>query len=254
MQDPPPTFPTREKLPRHVAIIMDGNGRWARGKGLSRLAGHRQGMDSVRAVVEACREWGIGYLTLFAFSEENWGRPRPEVTALMALLRIYLRSEIRLMKDQGIRLRALGNITRLPKAAQRLLREAMDETAGGQGMVLSLALSYGGRDEIIRAARRLAAECLAGRLRPEDIDQADLARGLDTADMPDPDLLIRTSGERRVSDFMLWQMAYSEIYITDTYWPDFRKPQLAAALEDYSRRERRFGLTGEQVRGETSGC
>jgi undecaprenyl diphosphate synthase len=240
----------REKLPRHVAIIMDGNGRWARSRGLSRLAGHREGMNSVREVVEACCEWGVGYLTLYAFSEENWRRPRPEVTALMALLRTYLRSEVRLMKDQGIRLRAIGNVARLPRLAQRMLAEAIEETSGGKRMVLSLALSYGGRDELVRAARALAEECLAGRLAPADITAAELARHLDTEGMPDPDLLIRTSGERRVSDFMLWQIAYSELYITDTYWPDFRREQLAEALGDYARRERRFGLTGEQVRGE----
>jgi undecaprenyl diphosphate synthase len=242
-------FP-KEKLPRHVAIIMDGNGRWARARGLSRLAGHREGMHSVREVVEACREWGIGYLTLYAFSEENWRRPRPEVAALMTLLRAYLRSEVELMKSQGVRLRAIGHLDRLPRSARRLLSEAMSETASGQQMVLTLALSYGGRDEIVRAARRLAERCLAGELRPREIDQAEFARHLDTEGLPDPDLLIRTSGERRISDFLLWQMAYSELYITETLWPDFRKPQLAEALADYGRRERRFGLTGEQVRGE----
>jgi len=227
---------------------MDGNGRWAKRQGRSRISGHREGMNSVREVVEACREWGIGCLTLFAFSEENWGRPRLEVTALMALLRTYLRGEVQLMKRQGIRLRAIGNIQRLPRLAQRLLREAVAETASGERMVLSLALSYGGREEIVRAARLLAEECVAGRLRPEDIDAGEFAARLDTAGLPDPDLLIRTSGERRVSDFLLWQMAYSELYITDILWPDFRKPQLAEALADYGRRERRFGLTSEQLR------
>jgi undecaprenyl diphosphate synthase len=240
-----------DKLPRHVAIIMDGNGRWARARGLGRVAGHREGMHSVREVVEACREWGIGYLTLYAFSEENWGRPRPEISALMTLLRSYLRSEVELMRRQGIRLRAIGNLSRLPRLARRLLDEAMAVTAAGHGMVLTLALSYGGRDEIVRAARQVAEECLAGRLRPEDVTPAELARHLDTAGMPDPDLLIRTSGERRISDFLLWQMAYSELYITEVLWPDFRKPQLAEALTDYGRRERRFGLTGDQVRGGT---
>jgi undecaprenyl diphosphate synthase len=251
MPETPSPLP-KEKLPRHVAIIMDGNGRWARQRGLSRLAGHREGMASVREVVEACREWGVGYLTLYAFSEENWRRPRPEVTALMALLRSYLRSEVDLMKRQGIRLGAIGHLGRLPKYALRLLRESIAQTAAGGGMTLTLALSYGGRDEIVRAAAGLARECLEGHLRPEDITQADFARHLDTAGLPDPDLLIRTSGERRISDFLLWQIAYSEMYITEAYWPDFRKPQLAEALADYGRRERRFGLTGEQVRGETA--
>ena len=247
MTEPPAPLP-KDKLPRHVAIIMDGNGRWARARGLSRIAGHREGMRSVREVVEACRQWGIGYLTLYAFSEENWGRPRPEVSALMSLLRSYLRSEVELMRRQGIRLRAIGHLARLPRVARRLLEEAMAATAQGEGMVLTLALSYGGRDEISRAAQKLAQECLEGRLKPADISQADVARHLDTAGLPDPDLLIRTSGERRISDFLLWQMAYSELYITDVLWPDFRKPELAEALADYGRRERRFGLTGEQVR------
>lgn len=240
----------KEKLPRHLAIIMDGNGRWAEKRSLDRIAGHRQGAESVRVVVRACREIGIPYLTLFAFSSENWSRPRAEVEALMGLLREYLISELPEMLANNIRLLAIGDLSRLPKDVLAILQETMKQTAAANGMTLSLALSYGGRDDILQAIRRIMSNCRDGNLTPEDIDENLFSKYLWTAPLPDPDLLIRTSGEQRLSNFFLWQMAYTEIYITPTLWPDFTKEDLIQALLDYQERERRFGLTSEQIRGE----
>lgn len=231
-----------QALPRHVAIIMDGNGRWAQRRGLPRIAGHKKGADSVRTVLEAARKLGISVLTLYAFSDENWGRPAEEVGFLMRMLEQYLQSEIRTLMKNDIRLRVIGRTEKLPPAARDLARAAMDETAGNRGMVLVLALSYGGRGEIIDAVRRIAAEGTPGRNITEEM----VASRLDTAGLPDPDLIIRTSGEQRISNFLLWQSAYSEFYFTDTAWPAFGEKDLLLAVLDYQGRQRRFGLVGEQ--------
>jgi undecaprenyl diphosphate synthase len=229
---------------------MDGNGRWAKSKGWRRLRGHEEGAESVRVVVRACRKLGLEALTLYAFSEENWARPKTEVEALMRLLSRFLKNERQEMIDQGIRLRASGSIERLPEATRQLLDQVMADTAGGERMVLNLALSYGGRQELVRAARRLAVKAASGELAPEQIGEAQLENELYTAGLPQVDLLIRTSGELRVSNFLLWQIAYAEFYFTDTYWPDFREDELAKALMAYGGRERRFGQTGEQLKGD----
>ena len=239
-----------QRLPQHVAIIMDGNGRWAQQRGLSRIEGHKRGKDSVRAVVESSRRLGIKYLSLFAFSTENWNRPRREVSALMGLLRRYLRSELRKMMRNEIRLRAIGDLRRLPTVLQNDLQATIEATKDNQRMTVVLAVSYSGRDDIVQAARALAREARHGRLKPEDIDEAVFGSYLHTADIPDPDLLIRTSGEMRISNFFLWQSAYTEIYVTDTLWPDFREPQFLEALAQFQQRERRFGRVSEQAERE----
>jgi undecaprenyl diphosphate synthase len=235
-----------EHLPRHVAVIMDGNGRWAQRRGLSRIEGHKRGKDSVRAVVETARRLGIPYLSLFAFSTENWQRPRREVGALMALLRRYVRTELGRMMKNEVRVVAIGDLDRLPDGVRQDLEAAIEKTSGNTRLTVGLCVSYGGREDIVRAARQLATEAAAGRIAPEDIDVDAVSRRLGTADMPDPDLLIRTSGEMRVSNFFLWQLAYTEIYVTDTLWPDFREPEFIEALCHYQQRERRFGRVGEQ--------
>ena len=237
----------KEKLPRHVAIIMDGNGRWARQKSLDRIEGHIKGIEAVRAVVTACRELGIECLTLYSFSIENWRRPESEVLALMDLLQQYLTKELGEMLENNIRLKAIGDLESLPPTAYRTLMETMEKTAHCDGMVLTLALSYSGRDEIIRALRRLMADVKKGKLRPDQISEESFSRYLSPDGLPDPDLLIRTSGEYRISNFLLWQIAYTEIYVTDTLWPDFGRENLIKALLNYQARERRFGLTGEQM-------
>lgn len=245
--------PTPENLPRHLAIIMDGNGRWAKKRGWNRVRGHEEGAESVRVAVRACRRLGIGWLTLYAFSEENWARPQVEVTALMKLLNRFLKKERQEMLERGIRLNAIGEIEKLPKATRELLHKTMADTAEGRDMVLSLALSYGGRQEIIRAVRLLAEEARAGRIDPAAIDEKELAGRLFTADMPDPDLLIRTSGEQRVSNFLPWQLAYTEFYFAEALWPDFREPQLMEALNSYAQRQRRYGRTGDQLEAGANG-
>jgi len=227
---------------------MDGNGRWAQQRGLLRVKGHVVGVESVRVIAKLARKLGISYLTLFAFSEENWQRPALEIRVLMAILRRYLHRELKEMQDNQIALRAIGNLKQLPEAVQRDLAETAAVTAPGAQMALTLALSYGGRSEIVQAAQALAKEVQAGRLKPEDIDAALFARCLYTADMPDPDLLIRTSGEYRLSNFLLWQTAYTELYVTETLWPDFREEAFHQALEAYRQRQRRFGLTQEQIK------
>jgi undecaprenyl diphosphate synthase len=235
-------------LPRHIAIIMDGNGRWAQARDQSRIQGHNAGAESVRVIVECCRKLGISFLTLYAFSEENWQRPKLEITALMTLLKKFLKKEYKLMLDRDIRLHAIGRLDKLPKAAYKALREVMEGTAHCRGMVLTLALSYGARQEIALAAKELVAKAVAGQLKPEDVDEHMLAGYLQTSPLlPDPDLLIRTSGELRISNFLLWQMAYSEFYFTETRWPNFREPELMEALHSFAERERRFGKTSEQL-------
>ncbi len=236
-----------QKLPQHVAIIMDGNGRWAKQRGMNRIRGHEEGTKSVRTIVRATRELGIPWLTLYAFSEENWRRPKYEVKALMVILKRFLKSELREMLDNGIRFQAIGRLHKLPKDVQKTLRETAERTAHDRNMVLTLALSYGGRQEITDAARKMVERVEAGELRASDISEALVSEHLYTANIPDPDLLIRTSGECRVSNFLLWQIAYAEIYVTPTYWPDFRKEQYVEALIEYQKRERRFGATGDQV-------
>jgi undecaprenyl diphosphate synthase len=225
---------------------MDGNGRWAKRRGFPRIIGHRQGVKAVRSTVRLCRELNIPVLTLYAFSQENWGRPRVEVSALMDLLYGNLKSELDEMLGNQISLRAIGQIERLPERVRACLLDTIERTSSNTAMILNLALSYGGRAEIVGAARRLAEKCLSGTLDLEDLDEAVFASNLDTAGLPDPDLLIRTSGENRLSNFLLFQTAYSEFYITPTLWPDFNKDELLKALFEYQKRERRFGLTNEQ--------
>ncbi len=234
--------------PRHVAIIMDGNGRWAKKRLLNRVKGHEKGAETVRMVVRATRELGIGHLTLYAFSTENWQRPAAEVSALMTLLKRFLLSERSEMLDNGIRLSAIGDLSRLPAEVMATLDEIRGVTAQNTGMVLHLALSYGGREEILAAARALAADAASGRLDPGRVTGEDFAARLYTAGTPDPDLLIRTSGEMRISNFLLWQSAYTELFFTPTLWPDFSKEEYHSILNDYAARERRFGKTGDQVR------
>ncbi len=229
-------------VPRHVAIIMDGNGRWARARDLPRVEGHKAGADSVREAVSTCREIGVEVLTLYGFSTENWRRPRDEVETLMGLLHRYALEERRELLEKRIRVRVLGQPWRLPKVVQRALGELCKSSgARPHAMTLNLALSYGGRSEIVEAARAIAEEVGSGRIRPDDVDEAAFAARLQTAGQPDPDLLIRTSGEMRLSNFLLWQVAYTEIVVVDTLWPDFRRAHLLAAIEEFGRRSRRFG-------------
>jgi len=241
------TSPPSVAGPAHVAIIMDGNGRWAKLRGLPRPIGHREGVESVRAIVTAAPQLGIRVLTLYAFSTENWNRPALEVQALMGLLKSFLKSELAALHANLVQIRCIGQIDRLPGEVREILEQAIATTAANPGLVLNLALSYGGRAEITEAARRMAADCCAGRLKPEEIDEGALSARLYTAGLPDPDLLIRTGGESRLSNFLLWQLSYAEILITETLWPDFRREQLAAALDDFRGRQRRFGRTPEQV-------
>ena len=229
--------------PVHVAIIMDGNGRWAKARGLPRTAGHKKGVEAVRRTVEAARELGIGYLTIFSFSSENWRRPEEEVSDLMGLLRFYLRSEIAELHKAGIRLRVIGERARLSADIVRLIENAEELTAANTTMTLVVALSYGSRQEIVLAARRLAEDVKAGLIDPSAIDESAVSARLFTIDIPDPDLIVRTSGEQRLSNFLLWQSAYAEFVFTDTLWPDFTKRDLEAAIEEFHRRERRFGAT-----------
>ncbi len=229
------------KVPRHVAIIMDGNGRWAQQRKLPRIEGHRAGAESVRAIVRACGELGVEYLTLYAFSSENWKRPKLEVRALMHLLEFYLQQEIPELNKNNVRLAAIGRLHELPASAQKQLQKSIDALAKNTGLTLVLSLSYGGRAEIVDAVRSIVREMKANHLDVADIDEKVISRHLYTRGIPDPDLLIRTSGEMRVSNFLLWQISYAEIYVTDTLWPDFRKPALVEAVEDYGKRHRRFG-------------
>lgn len=235
------------ELPRHVAIIMDGNGRYAEERGQARLEGHRAGAKAVREITTYARELGIPYLTLYAFSTENWARPGEEVSGLMDLLRQYLTEEKQTLLDNDIELSTIGDRSKLPLPVRVLLDDVMSATRGLSGMRLTLALSYGSRDEILRAVRALARDVDRGELDPDAIEPEHLERRLYTSDMPDPDLLIRTSGEQRISNFLLWQLAYAELYFTDVPWPAFTRASFDAALDAYKKRQRRFGLTGAQV-------
>ncbi|HEV8678667.1 MAG TPA: isoprenyl transferase [Stellaceae bacterium] len=230
-------------LPRHIAIIMDGNGRWAKARGLPRIAGHRRGADAVRRALVAAGELGIPYLTLFGFSSENWKRPHEEVDDLMGLLRHYLQGEIAELHKSGVRLRVIGELGRLSADLVALIANAETLTHDNRGINLTVALSYGGRAEIVAAARAIAVEVAAGRLAPEAVDEDRIAGHLFTADLPDPDLLIRTSGEQRLSNFLLWQCAYAELVFTKTLWPDFARGDLEEAIADYCGRERRYGAS-----------
>ncbi len=230
-------------IPSHVAIIMDGNGRWAKKRMLNRVQGHRKGAETVRTIVECCREIGISILTLYAFSTENWQRPKMEVAALMSLLAKFLKSEQKNMLDNNIRLNAIGQIERLPEHVRQALHEAMTLTKNNKGMLFNLALSYGGRAEIVRMVRDVAIKAKEGRIDPDSITYEVVSDHLYTKGMPDPDLLIRTSGEMRISNFLLCQIAYTEIFVTDTLWPDFSREEFLRILQDYQHRERRFGST-----------
>lgn len=237
-----------QHLPKHLAIIMDGNGRWAQERHLPRMVGHQKGVESVRRVVEASRSVGIPYLTLYAFSSENWGRPAEEVSALMGLLARYLRKELQSLLSQKIRLKVIGEIDRLPENIREILSDIVAQTQDNNVMTLTLALSYGSRNEMLRVCRSLAQSALDGNVTPDQIDEALFSSNLDTAGMPDPDFLIRTSGEMRISNFLLWQLAYTELYFSNVYWPDFDLDVLNVALAEFGQRKRRFGLTAEQLR------
>jgi len=228
-------------VPAHIAVIMDGNGRWARGRALPRPLGHHAGMRAVREVIQGCLDAGVGVLTLFAFSQENWQRPAGEIDALMSLLEEYIAREVDNLRSKGVAVRILGDVERLAPGARRAVDRVIAETAGGTELALNLCISYGSRAEIAQAARGLAEDAAAGRLDPTEIDEEAVARRLYTAPWPDPDLLIRTSGEMRISNFLLWQLAYAELYVTPVLWPDFTRRHLFEAILEFQRRDRRFG-------------
>ncbi|PIR01320.1 MAG: isoprenyl transferase [Nitrospinae bacterium CG11_big_fil_rev_8_21_14_0_20_45_15] len=236
-----------DRLPQHIAVIMDGNGRWARKNFLQRVEGHREGVKTVDRVVTLCREIKIPALTLYSFSDENWKRPISEVSALMKILDHYLKKEIKRMKDENIRFNTIGHIHELPDNIQKLIQYSKDFTSDCNGMVLTLALSYGGRQEILDAVKRIAEKARDGELKVDDIDFQVFSDHLATAPLPDPDLLIRTSGEKRISNFLLYQSAYTELYYTDVLWPDFNEAEMLKAIIDFQQRERRFGKTQEQI-------
>jgi undecaprenyl diphosphate synthase len=236
-----------QRLPRHIAIIMDGNGRWAQEKGQDRLYGHFHGVESVRDIVEGCAELGVGYLTLYAFSTENWDRPVQEVTGLMELLVETIRKEVPTLNKNNIRLHVIGDMSMLPDYARKALNEALELTAANSGLNLIMALSYSSRWELMEAVRHIAQDVKDARLSPEDVDADTIQKYLATSAFPDPELMIRTSGEYRISNFLLYQLAYAELYFTNTRWPDFRKEHLYEAILDYQKRERRFGKTSAQV-------
>lgn len=236
-----------DTVPQHIAIIMDGNGRWAKSKGMPRVLGHRSGVKSVREVTEAAAEIGVRYLTLYAFSTENWNRPPAEVTALMTLLVETIKGEIRDLNKNGVRLLAIGDIEALPAASYKALVQGMEDTRDNTRINLVLALNYSAKWEILRAARLLAEQARSGAILPEKIDEAAFEAALSTHGIPDPELLIRTSGETRISNFLLWQIAYAELYFTPVFWPDFGRKELFEAILSYQRRERRFGMTSEQL-------
>lgn len=235
------------RVPTHLAIIMDGNGRWAEQRHLPRILGHRKGVEVVQSVVDECLSMGMSFLTLFAFSSENWGRPRQEVDALMGLLGRFLQKELPSLQERRIRLNAIGEIDRLPQEIRDILDDIIARTAHNDKLVLTLALSYGARNELVRVVRTFAQKAVDGRILPDEIEDADIAAELDTGGLPDPDLLIRTSGEMRISNFLLWQLAYAELYFTEVMWPDFTPAHLGEAIAEYGRRHRRFGLTAAQL-------
>lgn len=240
----------KTSLPKHIAIIMDGNGRWARSKGNARVFGHRSAVKAVRDTTEGAAELGIKYLTLYAFSTENWNRPKLEVNALMRLLVDTIRKETTTLMDNDIRLNAIGNLDQLPGKCKRQLQEAMEITQHNSRMVLTLALSYGARADMIDATQKIAKAVAAGTIDPDEINESTFSNHLSTANLPDPELMIRTSGEFRISNFLLWEIAYTELYITDKLWPDFRREDLHTAITDFQKRERRFGKISEQIQNQ----
>lgn len=237
-------------MPRHVAIIMDGNGRWARMRFKNRVYGHEAGIESVRQTISCCLKWGIPYLTLYAFSKENWARPQSEINALWRLLISFIHKDLATLVEKGVRVVHWGDREDLPREVQDAIELAVRETAKGENLQVHVALNYGGRHEIVRAARLIGEEILRGNLRPDEITVEKFSSFLFSKDVPDPDLVIRTSGEHRISNFLLWQIAYSEIYVSDVFWPDFREDEFRKAIESYQQRERRFGRTSEQVQQE----
>jgi len=237
----------KSRIPTHVAVIMDGNGRWAKQQGKNRIFGHKNGVKSVRDTIEAAAEIGVKYVTLYAFSTENWNRPKDEVSSLMELLVFTINKEIKTLMDNDIALQAIGDLESLPKLCLRELRKAIEKTSSNKKMTLILALSYSSKWEIINAVKKLAKQVEDKKISVTDIDEAAFSQNLCTANVPDPELLIRTSGEHRISNFLLWQIAYAELYFTDKLWPDFRKPDFYKAIADYQKRERRFGKTSEQL-------
>lgn len=238
---------SKERMPRHIAIVMDGNGRWAKQQGLKRMFGHKKGVETVHRITEAAAELGIGYLTLYTFSTENWNRPKEEVDALMALLVDTIVKETPTLMKNNVRLLTIGDIDRLPDATRTKFLDCIKQTSGNTGLSMVIALSYSARWEIVNAMQKAARQVAAGELRAEDINEDTVSSLLTTAGMPDPDLLIRTSGELRISNFLLWQLAYTELYFTDCLWPDFTEEEFYKAIVDYQHRERRFGKTSEQV-------
>jgi undecaprenyl diphosphate synthase len=235
------------RLPQHIAIIMDGNGRWAKAQGKHRIFGHKNGVKAVREVSEGCAELGVKYLTLYAFSTENWNRPQTEVSALMELLFLTIGREIKTLQKNNIRLNAIGHINTLPESSKKALQEAIEATKNNTRLTLTLALSYGSREEITEAAKKMAVDFKEGKITLEDFTQQTLSSYLYTSQIPDPELMIRTSGEHRISNFLLWQQAYTELYFTDKFWPEFERNDLYTAILDFQQRERRFGMTGEQI-------
>ena len=237
----------KNNIPKHIAIIMDGNGRWAKAHSLPRIAGHKEGIDSVRAITKKCGDIGVKHLSLYTFSSENWSRPIKEVKALMGLLLLTIRREIKDLNKNNVRLSTIGNMGDLPDDARKGMEEGLKITENNSGLNLILALSYGGRQEILKMVQSIARKAINGEIEPEKLSEGDIVNELDTAKIPDPDLLIRTGGDQRISNFLLWQIAYSEIYVTDTYWPEFKEKELLDAVADFQDRERRFGRISEQL-------
>lgn len=240
-------FPREGNIPRHIAIIMDGNGRWAKKRGLPRAAGHKTGVSSVKEIVESCARLGVEYLTLYTFSTENWKRPKDEVSTLMRLMVKSLQTETDALHSNNIKLNTIGDKNQLPDIVRKELEDAVEKTKNNSKMTLNLALSYSGRWELIEAFKHISKQCIEGDISPEDINEELISGHLTTAGMPDPDLVIRSGGEYRISNFLLWQIAYSEIYVSDVLWPEFRTPQLLDAISNFQKRERRFGLVSEQI-------
>ena len=237
----------KNNIPKHIAIIMDGNGRWAKAHSLPRISGHKEGIDSVRAITKKCGDIGVKHLSLYTFSSENWRRPKNEVKALMRLLLLTIRREIKDLNKNNVRLTTIGNMDDLPDDARKGMEEGLIITENNSGLNLILALSYAGRQEILKMVQSIARKAISGEIEPEKLSEVDIVNELDTAKIPDPELLIRTGGDQRISNFLLWQIAYSEIYVTDTYWPEFKEKELLDAVADFQDRERRFGRISEQL-------
>ena len=247
VKDKEDSIVNKNNIPKHIAIIMDGNGRWAKEHSLPRIAGHKEGIDSVRVITKKCGDIGVKHLSLYTFSSENWSRPRKEVKALMGLLLLTIRREIKDLNKNNVRLTTIGNMDDLPDDARKGMEKGLKITEHNSGLNLILALSYGGRQEILKMVQSIARKAVNGEIKPDKLSESDIVNELDTANIPDPDLLIRTGGDQRISNFLLWQIAYSEIYVTDTYWPEFKEKELLDAVADFQDRERRFGRISEQL-------